>query len=74
MLIAQAQPPALPPQQPPAPAMALACPSAPDENAANTENSRRESLPQSGQGAGSSISLIERRRSKRLAQVTQVYS
>ena len=73
--MAQAHPPPPPPQHPPpAPATALGWPLAPVENAANTENSRRDSLPQSGQGAGVSIWLIERRFSKRLAQVTQVYS
>ena len=74
-LMAHAQaPPAPPPQQPPAPATALVLPLPSDEKAAKTENTRRDSLPQSGHGVASSIRLIERRLSKRLEQVMQVYS
>ena len=74
-LMAQAQaPPAPPPQQPPAPATALVWPLLSDEKAAKTDKTRRDSLPQSGQDAGSFIWLMERRLSKRLEQVTQVYS
>ncbi len=73
--IEQAQPPGpQPPQPPPAPATADIWPSLPLEKAANTESCRRDSLPQSGHGAASSIWLIGRSRSNRLSQIAQLYS
>jgi hypothetical protein len=72
---AQAQPaPAPPPQQPPPPAMADVWPSEAVENERNTESWRLESLPQSGQLAGSSISLMGRSFSKTFEQMVQAYS
>ena len=72
---AQAQPaPAPPPQQPPPPAMAEVSPLEPVENDRNTDSWRLESLPQSGQFAGSSISLIGRSLSKTFEQMVQAYS
>ena len=54
--------------------MALVCPSDPVENDANTDSCRCDSLPQSGQGAVSSIWLMDLSLSKAQVQTWQVYS
>lgn len=54
--------------------MADVSPSAPVEKERKTESWRLESLPQSGQLAGSSIWLMGRSFSKTLEQMVQAYS
>ena len=73
-VIAHAQPALLPPQHPPPPATAVVCPLASVENDMNTDSFRRDSDPQSGHGAGSSISSNSRSFSKVFEHIPQVYS
>lgn len=73
-VIAHAQPAPPPPQHPPPPATAVVCPLASVENDMNTDSCRRDSDPQSGHGAGSSIWSNSRSFSKVFEHVPHVYS